>query len=175
MPQSSITFGVASMRWSPHNQCRDGLLVWSRDATGGQCSCGAFSRARLERRALCSISLAFGFQAAVALLMDLGYTSTIIPLVGERHDDRARVGIICEQRNTSGTAHSGFLATFTAFAFLAIMHKHHWSWTTRAVLLLSVLLSLYLSGPVSYYSAPLFLYGRLRDSTFHNPSRVWAG
>ncbi len=42
--------------------------------------------------------------------MDLGYTSTIIPLVGERHDDRARVGSYLPQRNTSGTAHSGFLA-----------------------------------------------------------------
>src|SRR5580698_3343929 len=36
--------------------------------------------------------LAFGFQTTVCMLMDLGFTSTIIPMVGERTNDRALVG-----------------------------------------------------------------------------------
>jgi O-antigen/teichoic acid export membrane protein len=64
------------------------------------------------------------------------------------------------------------LGPFAAIAFLAIMHKHHWSWVTQTVLVLSVLLTLYSSGPVSYYSAPLFLYRRLRE--FYIPQTLSA-
>jgi hypothetical protein len=107
--------------------------------------------------------LAFGFQATASMLMDLGYASTIIPLVGERSDDPALVGSYLRAAKHLREKAFFILGPLAAVAFLAIMHKHHWGWTTQIALLLSVLVSLYSSGPVSYYSAPLFLYRRLRE------------
>jgi hypothetical protein len=89
--------------------------------------------------------------------MDMGYASTIIPLVGERVNDRALVGSYPRAAKHLRDNAFWILSPFVGIAFLATMHKHHWGWTTQTVLLLSVLLSLYSSGPVSYYSAPLLL------------------
>jgi O-antigen/teichoic acid export membrane protein len=108
-------------------------------------------------------SLAFGFHGTASLLMDMGYASTIIPLVGERVNDRALVGSYLRAAKHLRDNVFWILSPIVGIVFLAIMHKHHWSWTTQTALLLSVLLGLYSSGPVSYYSAPLFLYGRLRE------------
>jgi hypothetical protein len=107
--------------------------------------------------------LAFGFQTTATMLMDLGYAGTIIPLVGTRVNDRALVGSYLRAAKHLRDRAFWTLAPFAAIAFLAIMHKHHWSWTTQTVLVLSVLLALYSSGPAAYYAAPLILYRRLRE------------
>ncbi len=151
------------MRWSRIISVVTAFLFGQGTLQGVNVLAALFLVRALSVEHYAQFSLAFGFQAAVTLLMDLGYTSTIIPLVGERHDDRARVGSYLRAAKHLRDSAFWILSPFAAFAFLAIMHKHHWSWTTQAVLLLSVLLSLYSSGPVSYYSAPLFLYGRLRE------------
>jgi O-antigen/teichoic acid export membrane protein len=114
--------------------------------------------------------LAFGFQTTASMLMDLGYASTIIPLVGKRVNDHALVGSYLRAAKHLRDRAFWILGPFAAVTFFAIMQKHHWSGTTQALLLLSVLLSLYASGPLSYYSAPLFLYHRLRE--FYIPQMV---
>jgi hypothetical protein len=51
-----------------------------------------------------------------------------------------------------------------------LAHKHHWSWSSQILLILSVLLALYSSGNVSCYSAPFFLYRRLKE--FYAPQTL---
>lgn len=107
--------------------------------------------------------LAFGFQTTVSGLMSLGYAGTIIPLVGERVADRALVG-----RYVQGAKHLRdrtflVLSPFACIAFVAIMARRHWPWQLQVLLTLPVLLSVYSSGPMAYYSAPLILYGRLKE------------
>jgi O-antigen/teichoic acid export membrane protein len=106
--------------------------------------------------------LALGFQATVGTLMDLGFSSTIIPLVGDRVDDRALVGRYVRAAKHLRDRTFWIIAPFAAIAFLAVMSKHHWDWKVQVLLLASVLVTLYSSGAVSYNSAPLFLFGRLR-------------
>lgn len=151
------------MRWSRIIRVVTGFLFGQGTLQGVNVLAALFLVRALSVEHYAQFSLAFGFQAAVSLLMDLGYTSTIIPLVGERHNDRARVGSYLRAAKHLRDSAFWILSPFAVFAFLAIMHKHHWNSATQTVLVLSVLLSLYASGPVSYYSAPLFLYGRLRE------------
>jgi O-antigen/teichoic acid export membrane protein len=110
--------------------------------------------------------LATGFQVTTSILMDLGYASTIIPLVGERVSDRVLVGRYVRGAKSLRNRAFWALAPLAAIVFLGITHKQKWPWTTQIALLASVLLALYSSGPLSYYSAPLFLYRRLRDYYF---------
>jgi O-antigen/teichoic acid export membrane protein len=163
MPQSSISFGVASMRWRRIISVVTGFLLGQGTLQGVNVLAALFLVHALSVEHYAQFSLAFGFQAAVSLLMDLGYTSTIVPLVGERLNDPACVGSYLRAAKHLRDKAFWILSPLGAIAFLAIVHKHHWGWTTQTVLLLSVLLSLYSSGPVSYYSAPLFIYGRLRE------------
>ena len=119
--------------------------------------------------------LAFGFQTTASMSMDLGYASTIIPLVGERVNNRALVGSYLRSAKHLRDKAFVVLGPFAAIAFLLIMHKHHWSWTTQTVLVLSVLLNLHTSGPVSKLFGSLFLHRRLREYDIRKLFPRWPG
>lgn len=118
---------------------------------------------RLSVEAYAQLGLAMGFYALIAVLMDLGFASTIVPLVGDRRDDGALVGRYVRAARHLRNRSFWLLAPVAIAAFLAIMHRHHWDWRVEAMLTVSVLLALYSGGKVSYYSAPFFLHGRLRE------------
>ena len=107
--------------------------------------------------------LASGFQITVNTLMDLGISGTIIPLVGERRNDRALVGRYMRSARHLRNRMFWIVAPFAAIAFFGIMHKHNWSLYTQCLLLASVLIALFSNGRISYSSAPLFIFGRLRE------------
>ena len=124
---------------------------------------GLFLVRSLSVTAYAQFGLALGFQATASILMDLGFASTIIPLVGERTADRALVGKYV--RGAKSLRDRSFLifSPVVAVIFLVITHKQRWGWPIQIGLLASVLLALYSSSAASYYSVPLFLYRRLRD------------
>ncbi len=106
--------------------------------------------------------LASGFQFTTSVLMDLGYASTIIPLVGERVADRGLVGRYVREAKAHRDRAFWVLAPLASVAFLYITHRQRWEWPIQIVLLGSILLALYASGPAAYFGAPLILYRRLR-------------
>lgn len=106
--------------------------------------------------------LASAFQATASILMDLGYASTIIPLVGDRVVDRALVGKYVRAAKSHRDRAYWAISPIAAIAFLFVTHRQRWDWPIQLALLSSVLLALYSSGPASIYSAPLILYRRLR-------------
>jgi O-antigen/teichoic acid export membrane protein len=122
--------------------------------------------------AYAQFGLAVGFQQTVGLLMDLGFTSTIIPLVGDQGDNKVLVGKYVRAAKHLRDRTFWILSPIAMIAFFAIMRRHRWSWISEVLLMGSVLLSVYSGGKVSYYSAPLFLYGRLKD--FYLPQTLSA-
>jgi O-antigen/teichoic acid export membrane protein len=116
----------------------------------------------LSVEAYAQFGFSYGFQATVSTLMDLGIASTIVPLVGERFRDAPLVGRYVRAAMRLRNRVFWILSPVVAIAFLFITSRHHWGITVEALLLFSVLLSLYSSGKVAYFSAPLFLYRRLR-------------
>lgn len=107
--------------------------------------------------------LTFAFQTTVASLMDFGLASTIIPLVGERFEDRKLVGRYVDAARRLRDRSFWLMSPLVAAVFLFITARHHWNIKIQAVLLISILLSLYSSGKIAYFSAPLFLYRRFRS------------
>ena len=85
--------------------------------------------------------LTVGFQQTVGLLMDLGFASTIIPLVGARGDDRGLVGRYVRSAKYLRDRAFWILAPIAAVVFIAMMFHHHWNWYVQALLICSVLLS----------------------------------
>ncbi|MEO7029003.1 MAG: hypothetical protein ABI147_06335 [Acidobacteriaceae bacterium] len=118
---------------------------------------------RLSLEAYAQFGLAIGFQNTFSVLMDLGFASTIIPLVADRREDKALVGRYVRSANHLRNRSFLVLAPVAAAAFLAIMHRHHWGVGVQLLLLASVLLSLYSGGTMAYFSAPLFIFRRLKD------------
>jgi O-antigen/teichoic acid export membrane protein len=107
--------------------------------------------------------VATGYQSTFSILMDSGLSATIIPLVGDRTHDRALIGRYVRAARHLRSRLFWTLTPFAALAFFATVHKHHWGWPIEIALVLSVLLTVYSGGMVSFYSAPLLLAGRLRE------------
>jgi O-antigen/teichoic acid export membrane protein len=124
---------------------------------------GIFLIHRLSIEAYAQFGVATGFQGVMGILMDLGFASTIIPLVGERAGDRAVIGRYVRAAHRLRNLTFWLLAPLTAIAFLATVHKRHWPLGLQLVLLISILVSLYSSGMVSFFSAPLLITRRLRE------------
>jgi O-antigen/teichoic acid export membrane protein len=117
----------------------------------------------LSIEAYAQFGLAYGFQSVFSVLMDLGFASTIVPMVGPDRDDAALVGRYVRSARHLRNKLFWWLSPVATVAFAAIMHKHHWSMKVQILLLLSVLVGLYSAGKVSYFSAPLFVFGKLRE------------
>ena len=124
---------------------------------------GLFLVRSLSVRAYAQFGLALGFQATASILMDLGFASTIVPLVGDRGSDRALVGRYVRGAKSLRDRSFLILSPFVALTFVVITHKQGWGWPIQLGLLASVLLALYSSSAASYYAVPLFLYRRLRE------------
>lgn len=117
----------------------------------------------LSLDAYAQFGLALGFQQTVGMLMDLGFASTIIPLVGDQGSNKALVGKYVRAAKHLRDRAFLILAPIAMVVFVAIMRKHGWSWFSQTMLVGSVLLAVYSSGKCAYYSVPLFLYGKLKD------------
>lgn len=118
---------------------------------------------RLSVEAYAQLGIVTGFRTVFTILMDLGFAATIIPLVGGRVRDRAVVGQYVRAARRMRNRAFLILAPIASVTFLITIHKHHWSWPLQLLLLGSILLSLYSEGMVSFFSAPLFMLGRLRE------------
>ncbi len=140
-----------------------GFLLGQGAAQGVNVLAGLFLVHRLGVEAYAQFGVATGFQTVFSILMDLGFASTIIPLVGSNVDDRALIGRYVRAARHLRDRTFWVLAPIAAVSFLAVVHKRNWSWPAQLLLLASVLLSLYSSGVVGFFSAPLFLRGRLRE------------
>lgn len=117
----------------------------------------------LSIEAYAQFGLANGFQSVFSVLMDLGFASTIVPMVGPNRDDAALVGRYVRSARHLRNRLFWWLSPIAAVAFIAIMNRHHWSLRVQIFLLASILLGLYSAGKVSYFSAPLFVFGKLKE------------
>lgn len=106
-------------------------------------------------------SVAFGFQVTMGLLTDLGFSGTIIALVGPRGDDPSVVGSYIRSGRRLRNLMMAWLTPVAAIAYIGIVRQHHWDARSSTLLFLSIVASIYFSGMVSYYAAPLLIHGRL--------------
>ncbi len=139
------------------------FLLGQGAAQGLSVLAGLFLVRNLSVEAYAQFGVATGFQSVFSVLMDLGFASTIIPLVGERNQDRALIGRYVRSARRLRDRTFWILAPLASIAFLAIIHQRHWSGGVQGLLLASILLSLYSGGMLSFFSAPLLLRGKLRE------------
>lgn len=105
--------------------------------------------------------VAFTFQVTLSLLTDLGFSGTIIALVGPRGGDSAVVGSYIRSGRHLRNVMTACLTPVAAIFYFGIVRQHHWAVSTSVLLFVSIVASIYFSGMVSYYGAPLLIHGRL--------------
>ena len=106
-------------------------------------------------------SVAFGFQTTLGMLTDLGFAGTIIALVGSRGNDPNIVGAYIRSGRHLRNVMLACLTPVAAVVFVFIARQHHWPLLSSALLFISIVASIYFSGMVSYYGAPMLIRSRL--------------
>ncbi len=112
-------------------------------------------------------SIAFGFQSTLGILIDLGFSGSIIALVGDRVSDKEVVGNYIRSAKHFRYRLFAILIPVAVIAFPLVMFKHHWDLITQLLLFISIISSLFFQGWVSYYSAPLLMNQRIKE--FYQP------
>jgi O-antigen/teichoic acid export membrane protein len=131
---------------------------------------GLFLVRVLSVEAYAQFGLAFGFQSVATNLMDLGFASTIIPLVGARIHETEVVGRYVEAAVRLRRRAFAIMAPLAVGTFIAIARTHHWGWMLQTLLIIPILVVLYSSGNIACYSAPFFMYRRLTQ--FYAPQTL---
>lgn len=105
--------------------------------------------------------VAFSFQTTFGLLTDLGFSGTIIALVGPRGNDPDVVGTYIRSGRHLRNVMLLYLTPVAAIIYVYIAREHHWGVVSSVLLFVSIVVSIYINGVVSYYGAPLLIRGRL--------------
>jgi O-antigen/teichoic acid export membrane protein len=106
--------------------------------------------------------LALGFQGMLGQLVDLGFSGSIVALVGAQVADREVVG---RYVRSALSLRNGFLlivGPLSGIGFLSIAHQHRWSTVTSVLLFFSIVAYLIFQGWVACYSAPLLMHHEMR-------------
>ena len=149
-------------------------VAWGQGAVQAlNLAVGVFLLHRMSVDAYAQFGLALGFQNVFAILMDLGFAGTIIPLVADRRDEKAVVGRYVHAANRLRNWSFALLSPLAAVLFLSVAHKHHWPLGVQLLLLASILLSLYSGGIMANYSAPLIMLRRLNE--YYAPQAFFGG
>ena len=102
-------------------------------------------------------AVAFGFLGSLTVLMDIGVSSTLLPLIGERIDDRQLIAdYVATVRQL---AHWVFLlVTFVAIlAFPFIVRRQHWTLETEAGIVSLILVAGWCARASGTYGAVLIV------------------
>jgi O-antigen/teichoic acid export membrane protein len=98
---------------------------------------GFFLLRWLSVEAYAQYSVAFGFQSTLSMLIDLGFSGSIIALVGDRGSDKAVIGNYIRSAKRFRNRLFAILIPGAAIAFPLVTFKQHWDWTTQLLLFVS--------------------------------------
>ena len=117
----------------------------------------------LSVEAYAQYSVAFGFQSTLGLLVELGFSGSILALVGDRGFDKKVVGTYIRSVKYFRNRLLVVMFPIAAIAFGLLTSKQGWDWTTQLLLFVSIVSSVFFQGWVSYYSPPLLIHKQIKQ------------
>ncbi len=108
-------------------------------------------------------SVAFSIQNLILSLSDLGFTGSIVALVGPRVNDKKVVGAYIHSAKRLRNYLFFFGLGVTLFILPAIIKKQAWSMIDLAIILTPVLLAVFWQANCSLYDSTLVMHRRMQD------------
>ena len=99
----------------------------------------------------------FGIQGTLVVLMDIGITGSLIPLVGERVDDRQLIADYVASLRQLAHALFAVMVPITVIVYPLFVRNRQWSWPVVAAMVVIVLASAWFARISSAYGAVLIL------------------
>jgi O-antigen/teichoic acid export membrane protein len=133
---------------------------------------GFFLLRWMSVEAYAQYSVAFGFQSTLGMLVDLGFSGSIIALVGDRGGDPEIVGRYVRSARRFRNRLYLVIVPLGVVAFPFLIARHNWPMLTQALLLISIVAALYFQGWSSFYSTPLLITQRI--TPYYRPQIISA-
>jgi O-antigen/teichoic acid export membrane protein len=99
--------------------------------------------------------VAFAFQSTIALLVDVGFSNSIVALVGHRGSDPEVIGGFIRSAQHFRDRTFIFISVGAIVAFPLVTYRQAWGFETKAWLLAAILCSVFLQRQMMYGSALL--------------------
>lgn len=106
-------------------------------------------------------SVAFAFQSTAQMLVEFGFSGAIVALVGDRINDKKVIGNYIKAGQFFRNRFFLFVGGTCIVLFPLLTAKHQWSLPVTLLLLFCILINLYFSGNISYYTPPLNIHKKI--------------
>jgi O-antigen/teichoic acid export membrane protein len=133
---------------------------------------GFFLLRWMSVEAYAQYSVAFGFQSTLGMLVDLGFSGSIIALVGERGAEPEIVGRYVRSARHFRNRLFLIVVPLGAVAFPFLIARQNWPVMMQALLFASIVAALYFQGWSSFYSTPLLITQRI--TPYYRPQIISA-
>jgi O-antigen/teichoic acid export membrane protein len=97
----------------------------------------------------------------MSILADLGFSGSIIALVGSQIHNKERVGNYLAAARYYRRRFLIISFVIGCFSIPFLTQRQDWNWQTQLALLVPIILTIYLQGAVSYYAAPVQMHRQL--------------
>ena len=116
----------------------------------------------LSITAYAEFSVAFAFQSTLGMLIDLGFSNSIVALVGDRGGDSAVVGKYIRSARHFRNRMFALMFCVSLVAFPLVTRHQHWPPLTKLLLFGAIACSVFFQG-WGMYAAPLLIGGRVKE------------
>ena len=124
----------------------------------------------LDVKQYAEYTIAFGFSSTLTTLVDLGFSDSVMPLVGNRARDPHVFGAYMKAALALRRRVVFVVLPSSALAFFALADGRGWSLGVKAALFASVALTLLFRALVDFYAMPLLMLGKY--SAFYG-TQIW--
>ncbi len=123
---------------------------------------GFFLLRAMSVQAFAQYSAAFAFQTTLMLLVDMGFSGSIIALVGDRGHEPITIGNYIRVARHYRVRMFIVLAVISAVGFRFLTTKQPWDFGVKVGLWVAIISAVFFQGNMMY-SAPLLIHRRLKE------------
>jgi len=133
------------------------FLVWQGAAMAGNLLYGFLCVRLLPIDEYAKFVVVFAIQGSLVVLMDVGITGSLIPLIGDRIEDRQLIAdFVASLRQLAHWLYF-IVGPITVVVFPLLVRNRHWSWKTVAFMVAVLLISVWFARVGGAYGAVLIL------------------
>jgi O-antigen/teichoic acid export membrane protein len=133
------------------------FLVWSGATMVGNLLYGFLCLRILSVPEYAKFVVVFAIQGSLVVLMDIGITGSLVPLVGDRIDDRQLIAdLVASLRQLAHWLYA-IVTPLTIVVYPFLVRARHWSWQTIAFMVAVLLVSVWFARVGGAYSAVLIM------------------
>ena len=133
------------------------FLVWSGATMAGNLLYGFLCLRILSVPEYAKFVVVFAIQGSLVVLMDIGITGSLVPLVGDRIEDRQLIAdLVASLRQLAHWLYA-IVAALTIVVYPILVRNRHWSWQTVTFMVAVLLVSVWFARVGGAYGAVLIL------------------